>query len=87
MRKEFAKSASIFDEYEELFRQFKSASYLDNVEEQGNYVHSYELEKLVIKLIEKLDQFLEFSQHKKIKDAKTYLENGVTEIKIGRAHV
>ena len=80
MRKEFAKSASIFDEYEELFRQFKSASYLDNVEEQGNYVHSYELEKLVIKLIEKLDQFLEFSQHKKIKDAKTYLENGVTEI-------
>lgn len=78
---DFNSAATLFGEFEKLVELFKKASYLGDPEKQGEYVDSHALEKIVNHLILCLEQFVEkHSQHRKIKDAMTYLKNGIEEI-------
>jgi AcrR family transcriptional regulator len=68
---------AIFDSYESSLKSFQKDSYLANPDTPGLYTSASELEQILYQCMDNLEIFQrKISNHKDIKDAFTYLENG-----------
>lgn len=81
MNRQFDAAATIFDSVASLFESFKNAAYLENSEQKNSYIDADTLEKLIKKIVEKIELFQEkIGTHIAIQAVKTYLKNGSNEI-------
>ena len=77
----FDQAATLFERYEEQLREFKLSSHLDHPESERGYIDSKSLLSIVLSLHETLAKFVtNFSDHRAIKEAQSYLKNGSLEI-------